>query len=370
MPEPARDTRWSAARAWAWWEARDWVCGVNFLPSSAVNFLEMWRGETFDRETIDRELGWAAELGFNAVRVNTHFLVWQHDRDGLIARMRWFLDAASDRRLAVVFVPFDDCGFGGAEPVWGPQPDPVPGLHNSRAVASPGRAAVMDRARWPMFEAYLRDLVSTFRDDARVLFWDLYNEPGNRMIFTLAGFEEYNAGLTEHSLALMRAAFGWARDEAPTQPLTAGAWQTPPVGSDASPFANEIDRVVLDLSDIVTFHAYCDSARAAGLIDRLTARGRPMLVTEWLARAVDSRIDDQLALFHARRVGCFNWGFVRGRTQTHLPWPRALVERHGSNPREGVWFHDLLHPDGTPYDPAETALIRAFTKADARQAAR
>jgi hypothetical protein len=370
MPEHARDTRWSAARAWAWWEARDWVCGVNFLPSSATNFLEMWRAETFDRETIDRELGWAADIGFNAVRVNTHFLVWQHDRDGLIARMRWFLETASTRGIAVVLVPFDDCGFGGAEPVWGDQPAPVPGLHNSRAVASPGRAAVMDRALWPGFEAYLRDLVASFGKDQRVLFWDLYNEPGNRMIFTLAGFEEYEAGLAEHSRALMRAAFGWARAEAPTQPLTVGAWQTPPVGSKARPFADEIDRLALDLSDIVTFHAYCDRACAARLIDQLSGLGRPILITEWLARAVDSRIDDQLPLFHARGVGCFNWGFVRGRTQTHLPWPRTLVERHGRHPREGIWFHDLLHPDGTPYDRDEIALIGRLTGAGGRRAAR
>jgi len=370
MPENPCDTRWSAARAWAWWEARDWVCGANFLPSSAVNFLEMWRAETFDRETIDRELGWAAGLGLNAVRVNTHFLVWQHDRDGLIARMRWFLKTASARGIDVVFVPFDDCGFGGAEPVWGPQPAPIDGLHNSRAVASPGRAAVMDRAQWPGFEAYLRDLVSTFRDDARVLFWDLYNEPGNRMIFTPEGFEEYDAGLTGHSLALMRAAFEWAREEVPQQPLTVGAWQTPPVGNNAVPFADAIDSAALDLSDIVTFHAYCDSTRAARLIDHLATRDRPMLITEWLARAVDSRIDDQLPLFRARDVGCFNWGLVRGRTQTYLPWPRALVERHGRNPREGVWFHDLLYADGTPYDPAETALIAALTGVSARRAAR
>lgn len=369
MSVTAPETRWSAARANAWWDARPWVCGFNFLPSSAVNFLEMWMRDGFDRDTIARELGWAGEIGFNAVRVNPHFLVWKHDRDGLLERMAWFLETATAAGLDTVFVPFDDCEFGGAAPVYGPQPDPVPGLHNSRAVASPGRAAVMDRSQWPEFESYMRDLVSTFRADARILFWDLYNEPGNRMIFTREGYEEYDPALLEHSRDLMRAAFTWARAEAPEQPLTVGAWMTPPIGSDATPFDNEIDRLALDLSDIVTFHAYCDRAHAARFIDHLAALGRPMLSTEWMARSVDSLIADQLPLYHDRNVGCFNWGLVQGRTQTHLPWPEELVLRHGRHPQAGVWFHDILRPDGTPYDPEETAMIGELTSGDDRQSA-
>ena len=68
-------------------QARPWVCGFNFLPSTAVNFIEMWHADTFDMPTIERELGWAAEIGFNAIRVNLPFLGWEHDRDGLIDRL-------------------------------------------------------------------------------------------------------------------------------------------------------------------------------------------------------------------------------------------------------------------------------------------
>lgn len=353
--------KWSAQKAQDWWKSRGWVCGFNFLPSSAVNFLELWMAGTFDRETIARELGWAADAGFNAVRVNLHYLVWEHDRDGLIDRIEWFLATASGLGLDTVLVPFDDCGFGGAEPAYGPQPAPIENVHNSRAVASPGRAAVMDRSQWHGFEAFLRDLVREFRRDERILFWDLYNEPGNRMIFTRQGFGEYSPALTDHSRDLMRAAFDWARDERPEQPLTVGAWRTPPPGSDAAPFDNEIDRIALELSDIVTFHGYCSRAQAETLIDHLAPLGRPMLTTEWMARAVDSRFADQLALYHERNVGCFNWGLVKGRTQTHLPWPEALVAQHGRATEAEVWFHDVFWPDGAPYDPEELRLIRKLT---------
>jgi hypothetical protein len=59
--------RWSEADANAWWRARPWLCGFNFLPSTAVNFIEMWHRDSFDAATIERELGWAAGLRLQRV---------------------------------------------------------------------------------------------------------------------------------------------------------------------------------------------------------------------------------------------------------------------------------------------------------------
>ena len=355
--------RWSEADANAWWNARPWVCGFNFLPSSAVNFLEMWHPETFDRETIERELGWAAEIGFNAVRINLHYLVWKHDRDGLIDRLDWIMDVAQHVGIETVPCLFDDCGFGGFEPDYGPQPNPVPGVHNSRAVASPGRALVASRDEWDGLEAYVSDIVRIFRADKRILFWDLYNEPGNRMIFDPAGSRIYQPDFTSQSIELMRSSFQWCRSADPFQPVTVAAWTTPSPGSTDVPYQTEADRLALQLSDIVTFHAYWDADHVRGFIDHLSAYRRPVLCTEWMARPVGSRIANQLDLFRSRRVGCFQWGLVQGRTQTHLPWPADLVEAHGGHADRSVWFHDLLDRSGKAYDPSEIATLKALTTA-------
>jgi hypothetical protein len=353
--------RWTEDEANAWWSARPWICGFNYLPSTAVNFLEMWHRDTFDRATIERELGWASDIGFNAFRINPHFLVWKHDRDGLMERFDWIMGLAA--RLGISTVPclLDDCGFGGEEPVYGPQPDPIPGVHNSRAVGNPGRARVMDAALRPELEGYVRDVVGSFRDDPRVLFWDLYNEPGNRMIFRADGFEAYDPALGPHSRDLMEASFRWSRGEAPEQPLTVAAWTTPIPGTELPPYQTEIDLAAIGLSDIVSFHAYWATAHVARFIDHLARHRRPMICTEWMARATDSRIEDQLCLFHDRKVGCFQWGFVNGRTQTHLPWPRDLVRLHGGIESRDLWFHDVLHEDGRPYDPKEIETVRRLT---------
>ena len=60
---------WSKDKANEWYKQQGWLVGADFLPSTAINQLEMWQGETFDAATIDKELGWAANIGMNVMRV-------------------------------------------------------------------------------------------------------------------------------------------------------------------------------------------------------------------------------------------------------------------------------------------------------------
>lgn len=87
--------RWSEEKAAKWYEEHGWVSGCNFTPSNAINQLEMWQAETFDPVTIDRELGWAEQLGFNCMRVFLHHVAWEVDRDGFKDRINRYLEIAS-----------------------------------------------------------------------------------------------------------------------------------------------------------------------------------------------------------------------------------------------------------------------------------
>jgi hypothetical protein len=338
--------RWSIERAAAWYARQPWICGFNYLPRTAVNWTELWQAESFDLPTIEQELDWARDIGFNALRTNLQYLVWRADAAGLRARLDRFLGAAAQRGMRTLLCLFDDCAFSGREPHLGRQDDPVPGVHNGGAAASPGREVVRDRSAWPGLERYVRDLVGHFRDDARLLGWDLYNEPGNEMVFTRRPEPHPGGPLIDHSIALAEAAFAWARAAQPTQPLTSGVWTS------AWP---RHDRRLLDLCDVVSFHDYLPLSALVSQVERLRAEGRPLLCTEWLSRRLGSLPESHLPYFARERIGCFHWGLVNGRTQTHLPWPG--FERVGPADR---WHHDLLHPDGTPYDPREVALFREW----------
>jgi hypothetical protein len=128
--------RWSEEQAKEWYEKQPWLVGCNFLPSTAVNSTDMWQQETFDVETIDRELGWAEDLGFNSIRVFLQYLVWEADPVGQKERMERFLGIADRHGITVMFILFDDCFI--PEPYLGKQADPVPGTHNSQWTSSPG----------------------------------------------------------------------------------------------------------------------------------------------------------------------------------------------------------------------------------------
>lgn len=326
--------RWSAERANRWYRGRPWMVGCNYVPSNAVNSVEMWRAETFDEGLIDRELAWAEGLGFNTVRVFLQHAVWKADPAGFERRFHRFLDIARSHGIGVMPVLFDDCTAGIREgPAFGPQPGPVPGVHNSRWVGSPGRPAVLDRKQWPSLEEYVKGIVRAF--SRYVIAWDLYNEPGND-------------GMGENSIPLVEAAFKWAREAAPAVPLTVGTWGGVPA----------VDAKAVELSDIISFHFYGDRAGLAAAIARAKSSGRPVVCTEWLARTLGSNVETDLPLLKDEGVGAISWGLSEGRSQTRFPWGSG----EGA-PEPSVWFHNILRGDGSPYDLHEVTAIRLTTGA-------
>jgi hypothetical protein len=323
--------RWTEAKANYWYQRFPWIIGCNYITSTAVNQLEMWQGDTFDQATIDRELRWAADIGFNTIRVFLHDLPWVANPEGFRTRINTFLDIAQKYNLRTIFVLFDDCW--NPNPVQGPQLPPIPGVHNSRWVQSPGKNVVNDPDLWPRLERYVKDIVRAFAADNRVLMWDLYNEPGN-------------SGQGEKSFPLLKKVFEWAREIAPSQPLTVAVYD----GMDG-----DLESYALEESDVITFHNYKDAENLQGEIESLKKEGRPVICTEWLARTLGSVVESCLPVFKKEKVGCLNWGLVAGKTQTMFPWG----SKEGT-PAPEVWFHDLLKSDGTPYDQTEIDLIRAF----------
>jgi hypothetical protein len=325
--------RWTAEQAWAWYRTQPWLVGCNFLPSTAVNDIEMWQPETFDAATIERELGWGQSLGLNAVRVFVNYVVWEADAAGLKQRFGKFLEIAARRGMSVMPVLLDDCNFAGRVAQAGPQPDPVPGVHNSQWVSSPPQRMVADRAAWPKLEKYVKDLVGAFGRDRRVVVWDLYNEPGN-------------SGAGGGSLPLVEAAFGWAREMKPAQPLTVGVW---------ADFRDASSQRMFALSDVISFHGYDGPPGLRAKLELCAAFGRPVLCTEWLRRQAGNRFETVLPLFDEQQVGCYHWGLVAGRTQTYFPWgsPKGA-------PEPAEWQHDVVRRDGTPFSEAEVRFIKTF----------
>jgi hypothetical protein len=356
--QPGTDvSRWPPGRVWEWHANRLWLCGVNYLPSTAVNWIATWQRSSFAPHVIARELDWAAEIGINSVRMGLPYIVWQDDADGLLERLDHVLSMLAERSMTAMPYLLDDCEFSGEPPRLGRQPDPVPGLHNSRATGSPGRALVMDQQTWPDIERYVEHVVRAFADDDRIVVWDLYNEPGNRVIFSRDGATAYDEALEEQASLLLSRVFACARAVQPSQPLTTGGWRVPPpYDSDTvQPYDHPLDTAAFELSDVVSFHAYCSLPRMQLVIEQLRRYGRPLICTEWMGRHADSRIHQQLPVLRREDIGSYVWGFVQGRSQTDLPWPDFLEAMPDD---AGQWFHDLIDADGVAHDDNEVRVIR------------
>lgn len=331
--ESQKFNRWSEEKANAWYAQQGWLVGCNYIPSTAINQLEMWQAETFDSQTIDRGLSWAEDLGFNTARVYLHHLAWQIDPQGFKARMNKYLNIANKHGIKTLFVFFDDCWS--PEYHAGKQPEPKTGIHNSGWVRDPGNRLFKHPKLMDTLKVYVTDILKTFGNDKRILAWDLYNEPGN-------------SGLGDKSMPLLKNVFIWAREVNPSQPVTSGVW---------NPSLKQYNRFQLSHSDIITYHNYENEKKHKAAIDTLKKYHRPMICTEYMARPRNSRFQNILPLLKENNIGAINWGFVAGKTNTIYAWDKPMPD--GSEPK--IWFHDILRKDGSPYNPAEIELIKSLT---------
>ena len=96
--------RWTPERVQAWYNVHPWLVGAKFIPSTAINQLEMWQSGTFDPATINRELGYAQSIGMNTMRVFLHDLAWREDPEGFYTRMDEYLEIADRHGIKTLFV--------------------------------------------------------------------------------------------------------------------------------------------------------------------------------------------------------------------------------------------------------------------------
>ena len=348
----AETSRWTEEKARTWYEQQPWLVGSNYIPENAINQLEMWQAETFDPSQIDKELGWAEGMGMNTMRVFLHDLVWQQNPAGFKQRIDQFLQISSRHHIKPLFVLFDSCWD--PNPKLGLQHPPIPGVHNSGWVQSPGAAGLKDPTQEPRLKAYVEGVIGAFANDSRILGWDVWNEPAGTNEGSYEKEELKNK--VQFVEVLLPKVFSWAREANPSQPLTSGVWD---IDFEKGTAFNKVQRTQLENSDVISFHNYSWPEVFEKEVVFLQKFNRPVICTEYMARSAGSTFDTVLPLAKKYHVGAINWGFVAGKTQTYYPWDSWQHPYILSQPT--VWFHEVLHTDGTPYREAEVKLIRELT---------
>ena len=349
LPALSQD-RWSESKANDWYAKQPWLVGSNFIPSDAINEFEMFQAATFNPALNDKELGMAESIGMNTMRVFLQDQLWKQDPEGFRKRLDTFLGIAAKHHIKPLLVLFDSCWE--TDPHLGPQHPPIPGIHNSGWVQSPGKERLLNHADEPELEAYVKGVVGAFAKDDRILGWDVWNEPDNKG----GDVEADEPAKVRRVDELLPKAFTWARSVHPIQPLTSGVW----VGSWSDPARESATtKIQLAESDVISFHNYGWPEEFEARIKELQPNHRPIICTEYMARGAGSTFDGSLPIAKKYNVAAINWGFVAGKTQTYFPWdswqrPYVLIQ-------PTLWFHEVFRQDDTPYRQHEVDLIRELT---------
>ncbi|MBO5199843.1 MAG: cellulase family glycosylhydrolase [Clostridia bacterium] len=354
--------RWSKERIWEWYDARPWLRGCNFMGSDCANRIDQWQELGFEErlETADRELALCAETGFNTVRLIPEFIVWYQEHDGFFERFDRYLDVCAKHGISAMVVLGNDCmppmHDGWKMPSVGEQHYDW-GYHGGRKISQHGQFNtvgyhLLDDPKFvqPHYD-FVREIVTRYKDDERIIIWDVYNEPGN-------------SNRKDMSLPHLKKFFEICREIDPIQPLTCGLWRGILGGKfEEDKIEMEIQKFGYDNSDIISFHQYGTYENNCALIKCLRRSGRPLINTEWLARCQHNNVEEIFPLYYLEKIGCYCWGFVAGKYQTYEPYNSAW-SRYEKDPKIDFdftkWFHDLYRPSLRPYNPKEIEIIKRF----------
>ncbi len=349
--------QWSKERAWAWHNSHPWIRGFNYLPSNCTTLVDMWQGYSFEESFahMQREIPLAKELGFNSIRMPMSFEVWREERDGYMERFERVLALLHENGFTMNARFGNDC-CGSKEdykPIkLGKQPPTAWGYHGGKKPAPKrddeliGYLPIDDNPELELqYYEWVRDIISAHKDDERILFWGIWNEAGNSNRFNKS--EKY-----------ILKFFEIAREIAPVQPLSADAWYMTFCKDPLNQFleCREIEILMLEASDIITFHHYGSYLNVVSAIKELKEKyDRPIYNTEWLHRIFDNNVNDLFPLFYLEKIGSYHYGFIESPAQYYEPWEGL---RESDLPIDR-WQHDILRANLRPYSHEEIKTIKS-----------
>ena len=305
-----------------------WVRGANYVPTYAGTDVGIWH--RFDPEVIDRELGYAEQIGLNSVRVFLQYHVYECHRDAFLRNVSTFVELCEKHGIRPMLVVFDSC-FGVS-----------PSLQTTEFwVASPGPDRT-NPAFYPDGERYVKDLIELFRDDPRVLFWDVMNEP---MSTWLAGSPEG----VEQILDFVTHFCDYFHELGVSQPITVGD-------------VGQYNVRIVDFVDVISIHTY--NKTAEGLReDIMRARrmaskaAKPFVISECCAPAWECHYEMAMPLLREQKVGYYFWELMIGKTVFRsvagLFYPdgtvRRISELEAVMDRPAIGFEEKPDSEGVSY---------------------
>lgn len=293
-----------------------WIRGANYVPSYARNDVQTWMD--YDPKVIDRELGYAARLKLNSVRVFLQYAVYKNNPKLFLERYENFLSLCKKHDIRAMIVVFDSC--------FGDYPD-LKNYRRKNWMSNPGQN-MLGGEYWPELEKYVQDVVGAYRNDKRIVMWDVMNEP---MCTRHAGKAEGR----EKIWKFLNHFLDVVKKKDPTHPRTVGFMNSRFVAR------------VIDKIEVIGWHNYTGDMNALRAdirrVKQLGAKhSKPVHINEIARRNTGQHFWKFMPVLRKEKIGWYFWELMLGSTQFS----------RGTEPIQGV-----IYPDGTCRDGREIAFI-------------
>lgn len=348
--------KWSEEKAWKWYNSQPWIRGYSTYPSNCVNRIAMWQEYKHDEviKQADYEFSLAKETGFNAVRAIIQFDVWLYQHDSFMKNLEEYISVANKHSQKVMLVLGNDCTVAKSRwkaPVFGEQKidwgyhSGIKGGQHAGDYKEPGYQLLDESDLLEKFYEMVGEIAQKYAKDERVQIWNIWNEVGN-------------SNRENMSRSIMEKTFEIVRSYSPIQPLTADVWSRHLIDE-----AKDVEKLALELSDIISFHCYGPYNEFVIMIKQLKEKyNRPLVCSEWLNRLGNNNVNEIFPLLYLEKIGSYHWGLMQGFSQTFEPWGGYFIRQaNGENLDLTVWQHDIFRFNGMPYIPSEIKTFKLFS---------
>ncbi len=254
-----------------------------------------------------REIGYARSIGVNSFRTWLSYKSWQRDRDGFIGNIRAFIRTAYENGITVMPIIYNGNGL-----------DPQ---------------TLTDEWQSSVGDAYVRDLVTSLRDEPGIIMWDIMNEPSCNDYMMKCTPDE-RAARWERMDGFLRRACALVKSLDPDGTVTIGHT----FARDLIPSAEYVD--------VISVHDYLESeARINKTYEDALAvaekYNKPLINSELSCIGRANTYEQSIKAARDHRVGFYVF---------------ELMIR-------GYWgdIHGIFYPDGTVRDPSTvTAMMGIY----------
>jgi hypothetical protein len=317
-----------------------------YLPQKDWNAYQMWAN--YSNSVVERDLGYAATLGLNSLRVFASYEFWREDGPTFFAHVEQFLSTCNSLGIRPILVLFE------APPK---APPTEANLHatdpeNAFGVHSPSRPEIIRPRNWQDYARspihFARRWANEYAEDDRLLATEIMNEPGKvqpRRDFVLDALRAVRAAAPEATLTMGTRDVKFARYYDGEGAL--GGLR----GLDAYQFHMNLPRNPAAARRYVARQR----TRADRLSDESGEAAKPLWCTEWQRTLEEppSRFAPNLASLAPTVRGARTSGALDG----DFFWSLMLRPAYLQIPRQKGRINGLFHRDGAAYSQADAEAI-------------